>query len=277
MTTSATASTVHVTFVDDATGATLGEADLSPSRLPASFAPATVLHLGDDAWEVVRAEPSEVAQFTAQGALRLTLRFVRSTLDRREAVAAQPALFRRPSLCDPLPTPGDARAAASGDLCELPADEWRQIELVATSALDAVTAEFDAIARVAEQARVPRGYRQVHARRAVPEPLAGAALALEAARAAFRPPPRAFDALALAGQDRVVADGFAFRTAAGLLVYGLAPQGRVTVLGLLPDRERRGPAVDRAALAALQRAHGLALVDWCARTVVRPRPATADG
>ncbi len=266
--------TVRLTLIDEAHGSTLGEVELCASRLPESFSAATTLHLADDAWEVVHAEPAESAEYIACGTLRLTVRHVAREVSPRDPVDTHHAPFRRPSLVDPLPPVGGT--APPGSVLELSEDAWRQIELVTMAARETVALEIAAIGAVAARSVVPGGYRAAHARRAVRDPLAGVTLTLEDLRGVFgRVEPMA--AVALRARAGVVLDGYAFRTAGGLTVYGTAPGGRVTALGLMPHRERPGPPVDAPALASLRRAHELLMVDWDARVVIPPPTSPSAG
>lgn len=68
---------VTMTLIDDATGAVFAAAKMPPDDLPDSFKINTTLHLGDDDWSVMHAEPETKAEFTKSGKLTLRLRKVR--------------------------------------------------------------------------------------------------------------------------------------------------------------------------------------------------------
>jgi hypothetical protein len=68
---------VNLTLVDDATGAVFASSMMPPNDLPDSFQIDTTLHLGDDDWSVVLAEPETKAEFTKSGKLTLRLRKVK--------------------------------------------------------------------------------------------------------------------------------------------------------------------------------------------------------
>ncbi len=67
---------VNLTLVDDATGAVFASSMMPPGDLPDSFIINTTLHLGDDDWSVIHAEPETKAEFTKSGKLTLRLRKV---------------------------------------------------------------------------------------------------------------------------------------------------------------------------------------------------------
>jgi len=65
---------VQVTFIDDATGAVFATSHMPPANLPESFELDTTLHLGDDNWSVIHAEPQTKKEYTRSGTLTLRLR-----------------------------------------------------------------------------------------------------------------------------------------------------------------------------------------------------------
>ena len=67
---------INLTLVDDATGSVFVSSMMPPGELPDSFRINTTLHLGDDDWSVVQAEPETKAEFTKSGKLVLRLRKV---------------------------------------------------------------------------------------------------------------------------------------------------------------------------------------------------------
>lgn len=67
---------VNLTLVDAATGAVFASSRMPPGDLPESFKINTTLHLGDDDWSVIHAEPETKAEFTKSGKLTLRLRKV---------------------------------------------------------------------------------------------------------------------------------------------------------------------------------------------------------
>jgi hypothetical protein len=272
--------TIRVTFVDSSNGALLGVVDLTPSRLPRSFAPATTLHLGDDDWEVVRAEPSSAEEYERSRQLRLELRHIVPTPKAADAISPNKMLVSLPTIADSLPAATiprrsltcspSAESGPSGEEFELGEDEWRQIEMIHVDTLDRVRDEFRAIERVMNEERLAAGFRTCHARRAVEAPMDGTSLSLDQLRAAFPHITQTFGGLAFRGRDTLVDHGFAFRAASGLVVYGVAAEARVSVLGLVPDRSRKSPPLEAGALGTLRNTHALVLVDWCARVAVQP-------
>ena len=260
--------TVRVTFIDVATGDTLGVVEVSPARLPTSFAMSTTLHLGDDEWEVVLADPADAAEFVARGALTLTLRHVPPKPVATTSVDPKKILFSLPSIVDALP--GESAPRPPGVVLEMHGDDWRQIEMVHVDALGEVTSQIARIEAIVRNESVGAAFRSCHVRITPAAPLDGVTLPLDAVRAAFPLIATTYEAVAFEGSAHAVDESFAFRTAGGLTVYGTLGERGVTVLGVRPDREQTTPGADARGLSSLRNEHGLLLVDWCARVVVQP-------
>lgn len=184
--------TVHVTMVDAATDRVMGEADLDPAQLPDSFdlsEYSTTMHIGSADWHVENAEPTDRAGYAASGRLHLVIR----KIELLEAVPAllpggvtEEILFSLPTLVDALPP---VVAGDVGDAFALHEDDWRQREFVATVFRPEIAAEFDMI-RAARDSRIGQGYKRLHVRERIPEPLADVALPLASVRAALGDPVR---------------------------------------------------------------------------------------
>jgi len=235
--------TIHVLLINAETGTPLAEVKLPPEQLPESFAVATTMHLGDSEWSVERAEPATRAEAAAAGRLRLVLRPI-------QRVDPKQILFSLPTLENALPPTRDG----SGDVLRIHEDDWRQVELVAPRFEPEIAAELAAIREVHAERTGP-GFRRLHVRERIPEPLAGTAIAIDAVARA----PRRL--LGFDGATTVVAGGFAVDVVGGA-IYGYEEAGRVVVVGAW----RAGSE----ALATLARAQQLIIVDWCRATMIRP-------
>ena len=232
--------------MDAASGRSIGEVDLPSDNLPESFATTTTLHLGDSDWNVEHAEPVRRADAVAAGWLRLVVRQVQI-----KHVDPRTILFSLPTLENALPPMQD------GDGCDalrIHEDDWRQVELVAARFEPEIAAEFAAIREVHAE-REGIGYRRLHVRERIPEPLAGVALTRDAVSKGAR------RQLAFDESPGVVAGGFAFDLADGAL-YGREEARRVVVVGAWCA----APEV----LADIARPHKLIIVDWCSARMLRP-------
>jgi hypothetical protein len=241
---------VRVEFLDADTGKPLFKTDSPPDLLPESFAKPTSVQVEGAEYDVLRAEPVDAASYRKSGRLRLWVR-------RRVFVPLNRILFSLPTIGDRLPSL--AEAPSKGDSLDLHEDDWRQVELVSESVLEAVDAELAEIARVRAEARVEWGWSRMHVRREPVRPLGGSRIPLDELRRLFRHDLRRFDGVRLKGEGGRVEGGFAFETGSLLAIYGQEEKGILACCGIVPRAAPR----DVEPLASFCAARGLWLVDWC--------------
>jgi len=226
--------------------------------LPASFEASTSLNMGGQDWQVAAADPVTRAEFAETGEQRLTLRKV--TI---KTVPLGDLLFSLPTISDVVAPIAAGTTKLRKEVLEMHEDDWRQVELVARTQQPQVAAELAAVSRIHAEERTPNGFfKKLHVRKEVARPLAGCRLSVADVRrhfAAHRP----LEGIAYRGVAGLVEGGFAFATAGGVRVYGVESDGAVEVLGLYLDQVVPDVEADGRALAALLRAQGLCLVDWC--------------
>jgi hypothetical protein len=240
----------------------IAESELMPEALPERFDEETRLHLGNETWEVLRAEPPARADWLRTGALTLTLRRVA-----HPTVAARDILYSLPTLCERLPEV-EALPGGGGEpplLLRMHEDHWRQVELVSRTHTALVHEELAAIERIRRECSGP-GFRDVHVRKQPSSPLVDCHVTtaiLERALPAAEP----FDGVGFeAGQGGApagrVTGGFAYASGE-VRVYGVSAEGVAMCLAL-----DKAPPTLPAALKGLLADHGLLLVDWCAARVL---------
>lgn len=248
-----TQETIVLRFVDADSGQLLGEHPAPAGQVPESFDVATTLDIGGVRFEVTHAEPSTRAAAAAQGFMTLRLR----RLDVRK-VDPKELLCSLPSISNELPP---MSAAPPGTPLRLHEDDWRQVELLSPAAAELAASDLAAIADVHRTQRAGSGFRKLHVRTAVREPLADAAVKLEdLARALHAGPP---SPLSFERADGAVLDGFALHSPAGIVAYGRAAGGLALEVGFVRTAEAppvRGKWLDLAAWISDRR---LLLVDWC--------------
>ncbi len=242
--------TIVLRFVDAGSGKLLGEHPAPESQVPESFEVATTLDIGEVRFEVVHAEPSTRSAAVAQGFLTLRLR----RLDIR-MVDPKELLCSLPSIADQLPP---MTAARPGPILRLHEDDWRQVELLSPAAAELAAGDLAAIADIHRAERVGSGFRRVHVRAAVREPLAGVQVRIEDLRKAMHA--GAVDFLALEG---AVDHGFSIRSPGGIVAYGRAENGIALEVGFIRTAEPPLAAGKWFELASWISAHRLLLVDWC--------------
>ena len=243
---------VVVTLINEATGAPFATIELPPTDLPESFELETTLHLGDTDWSVVEAQPRTRQQYSKSGTLTLRLHQI-------DKVDPNSILFSLPSICDRTPPVGDG--ALSGDECILAEDDWRQFELVSRRFASDTDLEIAAIRRIHEHEKAGFAWRKIHVRSRPDPPIAGG-LTLEHVEHAFGGTVR-FRGVRYHGASSPIVSGYSLRAADGLECYGLAEDGRVTVLGIVQDAPAPPPIHSTDDLMAIAREFDLDLVHWC--------------
>ncbi|MQA95292.1 MAG: hypothetical protein GEV11_11835 [Streptosporangiales bacterium] len=252
---------IRVVFVDAATGVEFARSDVPLAQLPDTFAPATTLHLGEDAWTVVASAPASKPEFARSGRLVLTL-------SRERTVDPRDVRFSLPTICDVLPP---ATGTASVNTFVLHEDDWRQVELVSAALAEEIRGELRAVQEIVERHAStdaegrPVGFDDIHVRRVPGAPLQGGIAARELWELLPRPE-HVYDGVGFRGATGVAEGSFA-GVLGPVVLYGLTAGGRVTVLGLTGQS---GHAAHRAATedaaAGLERVLGafrLYAVDWC--------------
>src|SRR6266511_1286637 len=141
------ADVVEVVFLDADTNEMIGRSVLPAEQLPDSFEPDTTVQIGDSTWSVERAEPPTAARFRPARKLTLSLRRV-------HLVPARDILYSLPTICDLLPSVGDARH--DDGRFEMLEDDWRQVEMAHADLTDVVEPRLRAIPAISDH-HTPRG------------------------------------------------------------------------------------------------------------------------
>lgn len=253
--------TVETLFIDGNTGKVIAQADMPAERLPQSFAPATTLHLGDEDWQVVSAEPTTAEEFVQTGKLVLTLKKV-------VKVPVKDILFTLPTLCNEIPALLPDSTREGKQVLELHEDDWRQIEFVSLIHRHAIDAELAGIRTIYQEASVNNGhvraFKRIHLRH-ITTPFLDE-IRLEHFFSFFTSAFSSYDGIAYQGSDGLVDGGFAFSTVS-VLFYGQQVEGVMKVLGI----KMRAPAEHMDIAHSLQRfmkTYDLCLMDWCALQLV---------
>ncbi len=256
--------TVRVIFIDAASGASFAQTESPPEQLPESFEAHTTVNVQGEPWEVVSAVPITRAEYVKAGELRLTLLKVNI-----QKMPPGELLYSLPTICDRIPGIAAGTSKLSKNVLELHEDDWRQIELVSVAHMDEVRACLAKVDRIRTEERTPGGaFKNIYVRTELASPVVTDALTPDALTSAFSPGVASYDGVAYRGVAGLIEGGFGLRTAAALDLYGVAPGGRVTAIGLVQRHASSELEADAVRLANLLREHHLALVDWCRAEVV---------
>lgn len=248
---------IQVTFIDNATGQSIGVSQMLPEQLPATFEAATTFTIRETEWAVQDAVPATAAEFTRTG--QLTLR-----LDKIEYVDPQNINYTQPTLSAELPDLTEQALFPDFDLTIF-GDDWRQNEFLPAAAQARIAPETAAIRRIWEHHSFAaeagfQAFRQLHVRDTIGEP--GLALDFARLQTVLGAPRRG--SLRLHDEPGYVRNGFALQTAA-TTYYGLLAEGVVTHLCLDGVNEDALPEV-----LAVNQAFDTVFVVWYHAQVVGP-------
>jgi hypothetical protein len=243
--------TVSVVFVDEPTGTILATSEVPLDQLPDTFAVDTNLEMSGVPFVVVRAQPQTKTEFSRTKRLTVTLRKV-------EQLDPKQILFSLPSICGAA-LPGTAQANDFGDIIVLHEDDWRQCEFVANSLHDAIDADLSGVRRIHLEAAVKVGWREIHVREKIQEPLPPGirwAKAADLLGDFVR-----IDAVAFGNKANSVRGAVAARLDGQVVVWGIEEARGLTALCV----ENLDGATETTVAALKRVADGLSLglVHWC--------------
>jgi len=246
---------IRVEFINAADNSTIAVSEMPVSRLPDTFAIDTTLDIKNQKWSVQSADPIEKAHFLKTGKLRLLL-------SRITVGVPGDILFSLPTISDDVgqawgnTSPNDAVFA-------IHEDNWRQIEFV-SAAFDAeIEQEFADIRQIWTSEKREVGFKNLHVRKRIPEPLTGSSVRLDDLKAIVTAQ-RQFEGVGFLRTPGIIPSSFAWSTDAQLVVWGIAePEGRIVRLCLAGMPQRDSIVSVSASLAAFTQRQKLYLVNWC--------------
>jgi hypothetical protein len=141
-------------------------------------------------------------------------------------------------------------------------DDWRQIEFLNRDLLDAVADELKSIREIYQNERVGTGFRTLHVRNKVPEPLAGRIVSIQDVRNAFGVEHK-FNNLAFKSTKAVINGGFAIESTLGIEIWGQnGEDGILTCLCFSPLKKEIDRESFKSVVGAFVKELDLIFVDW---------------
>lgn len=253
---------VRVSFVNAETGKQFAVSHVPVENLPETFAEETVMHLGNENWAVLSAQPETAEVFRKTRKLTLVVE------KRSETVSVDPGklLYSLPTLNNELAGLDPAIKATDADW-RLNADEWRNLEWVSQEFADKIEAELADIRHLHQYEAVPLGenmtaYRRLHVRKRLAVALTPDTVSKKSLCDVLGPLTQT--SLTYYNAPHAVQEGFSLITPNGLVLYGQNSPSGLLALGL--DATQLGklhiePLCEN--LDAFAHAHRLVLVDWC--------------
>ncbi len=255
---------VKVTFIDAATNQPFAVTEMPAEDLPETFELDTTLHLGDEDWSVVNAQPRLRADYAKSNSLTLVLH-------RIEYVATKDILFTLPSICEAIPVAGDV--TLSGDEFVLVEDDWRQFELVSKTLASDVDEQIEKIRLIHENEAEGLGWRSLHVRTKPVIPLVTEITINELARSLEHSSEPV--GVAYRGGATRILDGYAM-TMRGLTVYGVAPNGIVRTIAFEKYYEDSTDPALLTVVKAVALTLNADLVHWCSCAKLSPEDPRFD-
>lgn len=259
---------IETLFIDESTGHMIGQVHMPSEQLPASFALNTTMHIKEEDWQVVKAEPMTADVFLQTGKLVLTLKkIVRMPIDQ--------ILFTLPTLCNEIPALLAGSTKQGKRVLEIHEDDWRQTEFISTSYQETIDIEIAQIKQIYQQASIGSGpipgFKSLHIREHLAQPLPEG-ITLSELAFLFDANPAACEGVAYQHCDGLIEGGFAFQIPM-LLFYGQQIDDMVKFLCLIELREK--PGANNHIVPALQHfmtTYDLSLVDWCKPQIFSANP-----
>jgi len=256
---------VSVTLIDEATGERLATTNVPVEQLPDTLALDTSLDVANQRYAVARAEPLTKAEFAKEQRLTLFLRKV-------ESLDPDNILFSLPTICGAA-LPESAPGKASGGVCILHEDDWRQCEIVALDHGPSIAAELEAIQQIYATESADTGWHKLHVRERIDHPVPrGMRWRDVTARLGQHDP---LGGISFGDGRQLVRGAVAVTLRNGVIVWGIEAAGELTVLCLQNVAQASPSTV--AALKRVADELSLVLVDWCRCRVYCPGGGKIDG
>lgn len=246
--------TIEVHFYEGKGSTPFAVSNIPVDQLPDTFEINTVMHLGQDDWQVTAAEPAQKSTFKTTGKLDLYL-------TKREVLQMDPQeiLYSLPTINHELPEVQDIQSLEN--IAIFHEDDWRQFEFVAQEYESLIEDEFDGIDKIYENYSKGSAFKHLHLRKSIAKPLQNNKLTLDSLENYFKIIKK-YDGVTFQGYAAVVVDGFAFQIEGGWLLWGqLAGDGNIATLNLAQMQEANVPAISNIVDLFLGK-NKLFLIDW---------------
>ena len=258
--TSCSKKTVHVEFINAKDKSVVAVADMSPERLPDSFAIDTTFTLKDQKWSVESADPIEKNKFVQTGKLRVVLSPI-------TMAPPDDILFSLATISDDISGPR-GNALPSERIFALHEDDWRQVEFVSQSFDPEVEQELLDIRNIYKNERDGIGFKKVHLRKRIPNPFKNQPISLPAIEAIFQPKER-FEAVGFFRARGTIPQSFAWKLDSNLVLWGLTDNnGNIMCLCISGLPEGENIASFAKLIASFNSQNKVMFVDWCRATKI---------
>jgi len=217
--------TIEVKFIDVNTETEFATSNMPIDQLPDTFAINTNMNIGDENWTILHAEPINKSDFRKSGKLKLYLQKTEITqLDPYEL------LFSLPTINDTLAPVEQANSLKN--VAVFSEDDWRQFEFIGVNHKALIESEIEAVKYIFKNHREGIGFKNLHVRKAILEPLNKKELSIKLLESSFGIRKK-YEGIAFNTAAATIVNGFGLETNSGLLLWGQTNNhGIVVVLNL---------------------------------------------
>lgn len=252
---------IEVTFINAEDETRIAGGNIPASQLPESFAKNTVMHIGEQPWQVVKAEPVTAEDFIASGKLTLTCAKI-------EYVSDKGVLYSLPTFNEAMPETGEV--APEDNVFTLHEDDWRQMEFISNSYMNDINQELRAIMGIYQNHQEAGGFSQVHVRQIIKHPL-NTSFSLDKLKEYLPPEVQEASAVVFAQDENRIKDVFALNVSP-LVLYGqFARAGHINRLGMqFIDTPANTLPYIIDGIVNFMRDYDLVFVDWIRLQIIIP-------
>jgi len=245
---------IEVRFYEGTSETPFAVSNVPVDQLPDTFEIDTTMHLGDDDWRVLGAEPAQKNDFRKSEKLDLFLA-------KNEITQVEPSelLYSLPTINDAIANVQDMDSL--DNIAVLREDDWRQFEFIDQQNESFINDEFDDIQSIYENHREGAGFSNLHLRQKIVSPLEKARLTISVLEKSFDLSSN-YSGVAFNNSAATIVGGFALETDSGWLLWGqVSDSGIITALNLAQTKELNIVTVAKKIDNFLEK-NELYLVDW---------------
>jgi len=252
---------IEVVFLNAEDESRIAGGNIPASQLPETFAKNTVMHIGEQPWQVVKADPVTAEEFIESGKLTLTCAKI-------EYISDKGILYSLPTFNESMPETGET--APEENVFTLHEDDWRQMEFISSSYMEAINEELRAIMAIYQNHQEEAGFSHVHVRKAVKHPL-NTTFSLDTLKQFLPPDVKEASAVVFAQDENRIKDVFALNISP-LVLYGqFAKAGHINRLGMqFIDTPANTLPYVLDGIVNFMRDYNLVFVDWVRLQIIPP-------
>lgn len=247
-------SLIEVSFFECEAQTPFAVSEMPSDQLPDTFEINTMLHIGEDDWQIIESAPSSKKEFIETGKLSLFLKRVEIT-----SVDPNKILYSLPTINDELPLVEEVSTVQASIV--FPEDDWRQREFISSSYQDLILQEWQSVEGVYEHHSVGEGFSEIHIRRKIVSPFTDNRFTVRDLQSRFSIE-QDFSDIAFDSAPALIVGNFGLLTTSGWFLWGCVDdEESVLALNLHPSKPRKGAEFSKEIDSFLAEKN-LFLIDW---------------